>query len=118
MSKSVEQECAKAHVLIDGNPVELKGEQYEPSNGTEGACFQEQWCCNCQRDKCMNGSKDVDECSDEDFCDVLGRSFSGEAPEWRELENGECVCLAFVPMGEAIAQRCTATADLFGGATA
>lgn len=85
-----------------------------PSNSTEGHSFIEQWCTSCARDKAMSQGVDIDEC-DDDRCEILGASFRDEAQEWRQLEDGRCVCLAFVPAGQAVpAPRCEFTADMFG----
>ena len=94
--------------------MELPGEQYQPSNGAEGTDFIEQWCANCQRDKAMREGCDFDECDDNELCEIIAASFRGEAVEWRELEGGECVCIAFVPAGEMVPERCPLTADMFG----
>ena len=100
-------------------PGVLPGEQYTPSNGTDGACFHGAWCERCARDAEMNGTKPQADCTDDDWCPILGASFRGEAVEWRELPSGECVCIAFVPAGERIPEpRCTRTPDLFDGVPA
>jgi hypothetical protein len=91
------------------------GEQYQPSNGTEGASFIEEWCSNCARDKVMNGEATQDQADVDDtlYCQILGASFRGEAVEWREFEDGAVECIAFVPKGERIPpQRCPYTAEL------
>lgn len=72
-------------------PAELPGEQWKPSNGTVGYSFVADVCGNCERDR------------DED-CDILARSFRGEAIEWRRTEERGCFCLAYVPRGEALPQ--------------
>lgn len=93
----------------------LPGRQYEPSNGTEGACFLEGWCSNCARDRAMREGADLDECDDDEVCEIIAASFRGEAVEWRELDNGDTVCLAFVAAGtEPPAPRCEHTVDMFG----
>lgn len=93
-----------------------EGEQYVPSNGTEGGCFIEDWCCECARDKAMSEGVEFDECDDNEKCEILAASFRGEAVEWRELADGTTKCIAFVPKGQAIpAPRCEHTVDMFGG---
>jgi hypothetical protein len=92
----------------------LPGERYMPSNGTEGHSFIECWCAGCHRDRAMSQGVDFDECDDDERCEILGASFRGEAQEWRELEDGRHVCLAFIPAGEALTTpRCEFTADMF-----
>jgi hypothetical protein len=95
----------------------LPGQQYEPSNGTEGSYFIESWCSNCARDKEMNGTCHAEgrDPGDDDWCEILSASFRGEAVEWRELDSGECTCLAFVEAGsEPPPPRCAHTKDMFG----
>lgn len=90
------------------------GEQYTPSNGTEGYSFLEHWCRNCARDKAVRDGEDVDECDDNELCPIIGASFRGEAIEWRELDNGETKCMKFVPAGQPIPPGPdTHTVDMF-----
>jgi hypothetical protein len=89
------------------------GEQWEPSNGTEGAYFIEGWCANCERDKVMNGDA-TDEDADKDpsiYCQILSDSFIRAVPEWREID-GEPKCLKFVKKGDALPDRCPHTQEL------
>lgn len=100
----------------------LPGVQYVPSNGTEGYAFLEGWCTQCARDKSMREGVDIDECDDNEKCEIIAASFRGEAVEWREIEadDGKVnrVCLAFVEAGTTTPPvRCEHTADLFGEAT-
>ncbi len=94
------------------------GAQYQPSNGTEGACFIEGWCCNCARDKEMNGTRDAEgrDPGDDDFCPILGASMSedGGVVEWREIGDFEYRCMAFVPLDQPVpAPRCEHTLEMF-----
>lgn len=92
----------------------LPGEQWTPSNATVGYSFLEDWCMKCLRDRAMREGIDVDECDDQDRCEILGASFRGEAVEWREMPDGEVKCIAFVPSGDPLpTPRCRHTADLF-----
>ncbi len=96
---------------------ERPGEQYTPSNGTEGEMFIDSWCRHCARDKSMRDGEPVEECDDEELCQILGASFRGEAKEWQYDKHGQPCCTAFVPVGQQVpAQRCEHTTDLFGGA--
>lgn len=91
----------------------LPGVQYTPSNGTEGYSFLESWCGDCQRDRAMREGVDIDECDDNEKCEIIGASFRGEAVEWRDLGD-KCVCLAFVPAGDPVPEpRDTLTIDMF-----
>jgi hypothetical protein len=95
----------------------LPGERYMPSNGTEGMCFQEAWCCECAKDNEMNGSchEEGRDATDEDYCPILNASYRDEAEEWRELPDGRTVCIAFqkrAPSNDAL-PRCEHTQELF-----
>lgn len=95
-------------------PGPLPGEQWIPSNGTEGYSFLEQACGNCARDKAMREGVEFENCDDNEVCPIIAASFMGEAVEWRRLENGEVMCTSFVHAGEPIPQpRCERTLDLF-----
>lgn len=62
----------------------------------------------------MREGCDVDECDDNERCEIIAASFRGKAVEWRVLETGEVFCMAFVPAWEPIPEpRCTATIDMF-----
>jgi hypothetical protein len=99
--------------FYDGTP----GESYMPSNGTEGEFFISQWCGECARDKSMNGTarREGREENDEDWCEILGRSFREDAiPEWIYGEDGQPKCTQFVPMGSPMpVPRCPNTKDMF-----
>lgn len=99
--------------------LEAAGQRYEPSNGTEGDCFHDKWCCNCARDKVMNGTVEQDGPGfdpETDYCQILNASFRSEAVEWIFDANGMPSCTAFTPMDQPIpAPRCEHTPDMFGG---
>jgi hypothetical protein len=95
-------------------------EPYRPSNGTEGECFIANWCGNCERDKCQNGTKAMDDCAQDDFCEILGATFwlnvdDPDYPKEWVRENGEPKCLAFVELGQPVTVVDTQTLDLFEG---
>jgi hypothetical protein len=96
----------------------VAGTPYQPSNGTEGEYFFDDWCRKCERDKDMNGTKD--DCGPDDWCPIIAASMAykvGDAkypPEWRYDAEGYPECTAFVPVGEPIPiQRCDKTPDMF-----
>lgn len=92
----------------------LPGVRYMPSSGIEGCGFLDDWCSRCERDKELNGTKDSEDCGDDDWCPIVAASYRDEAVEWRELEDGSTTCLAFVPFGEAKPTTpCEYTLDLF-----
>lgn len=93
-------------------PGPLPGVQWTPSNGTEGSAFHEAYCCNCRRDRVMNGEVTDFEATEDDYCPILGASFRGEAVEWREEEDGVS-CIAFVEKGQDLPTRCPNTTDMF-----
>lgn len=63
----------------------------------------------------MREGEPIEECDDNELCEIIEASFRGEAVEWRELPDGEVTCIAFVPAGEQpSAPRCTRTDDMFG----
>lgn len=90
------------------------GVRYMPSSGTEGACFLVAWCGACARDKAMREGADIDDCDDGEKCEIIAASFRDEAVEWRELEDGCRICVAYVPAGTVVPPtRCEHTLDLF-----
>ena len=102
--------------------IELAGQKYMPSNGTEGACFHEIHCANCERDKVMNGCATIDD-ADRDpslYCSILSQSFSvDDLEEWRYGPDGWPMCTAFIEAGKAEpTPRCDRTADMFEAAQA
>lgn len=98
------------------------GQKYEPSNGTEGEYFHAGWCCLCARDLAMSEGVPIEECDDNQKCDILGRSFLGidhpdYPPEWQYGKDGQPCCTAFVESGQPIPPpRDVHTIDMFEGA--
>lgn len=91
------------------------GEKYLPSNGTEGECFFESWCRHCQRDRSMRDGEPVEDCDDNELCDIIARSFRGDVDEWVYSQHGEPTCTAFVPAGKPIPpSKDHLTPDMFG----
>ena len=75
---------------------------YKPSNGVEGACFIDNWCSNCQRDKVLNGQYEYSDATPSMYCDIFNRSFWNEPlPEWVYDDNGEPMCTEFLPVEKA-----------------
>ena len=103
--------------------VESAGEKYQPSNGSEGDMFFNAWCCQCQRDKAMREGCDIDECDDNERCDIIARTMAFRTdddeypPEWQYGKDGQPCCTAFVPVGEKIPEVDIHTGDLFEGIT-
>lgn len=96
---------------------DLPGDQFIPSNSDVGHAFIDQWCSHCARDKAAREGAEIEECDDNEVCQILGASFRGEAVEWRELPDGQVKCMAFVPAGQPLpTPRCPLTADMFASA--
>jgi hypothetical protein len=71
------------------------GTPYRPSNGTEGACFDEGWCSRCHRDEAFRDNPDA-----ADGCEIVARSFALDVghPEYPKewiWKDGVPVCTAF-----------------------
>lgn len=94
--------------------IQLAGQQWTPSNGTEGGIFLSEWCSNCERDKVMNGTVREVDAGDDDLCPIVAASFRGEATQWVYGADGQPTCSAFTPMGQPLNQRCEHTPDMFG----
>ena len=97
------------------------GEKYQPSNGTEGECFFDAWCRQCARDRSMREGEPIEECDDNERCDIIDRSmyFGMDSPEyppeWVYGPDGQPSCTAFVPAGEPIPPpKDDRTIDMFG----
>lgn len=93
--------------------------KFRPSNGTMGDCFFAGWCFQCQRDKAMREGANIDECDDNERCDIIAQTMihdvdDPEYPiEWQYDKNGEPCCTAFVPLGDTVpAPRCEHTMEL------
>jgi hypothetical protein len=94
--------------------VKQAGQPYQPSNGTEGDIFISEWCSKCAKDKAMREGEPLDECDDDEVCQILGASFRGEAKEWVYGPDGQPMCTAFHEPGTPEPYRCPATPDMFG----
>lgn len=96
------------------------GEKYRPSNGTEGDIFFAGWRQKCARDKAMSEGADIDECDDNERCDIIGKTMAfdtdeeGYPSEWQYGADGQPCCTAFIPAGDPIPEpRCELTKELF-----
>lgn len=94
---------------------------YRPSNNCEGHWFYSEWCCNCARDAAMSEDLPIDECDDNQKCEILGNTLIYEVDnpnypqEWRYCDKtGQPICTAFIAIGEPIPKpRCNKTIDMF-----
>lgn len=112
--------CSQCEEFIAAWDAGVRVERYRPSNGTEGDCFIAAFCYKCGRDKALSEGEPIDECDDNERCDIVGRSFlhSVEEPEypveWTYDKHGIPCCTAFVAKGAPIpAERCKYTVDMF-----
>lgn len=95
--------------------IDQAGEQYLPSNGTEGMIFIDNWCRGCARDKAMRDGEPIEECDDNALCPIIAQSMAeGGAKEWVYGTDGQPRCTDFVEEGQPIPYRCPNTPDIFG----
>lgn len=99
---------------------EQSGKPYQPCNGTEGVVFTDAWCGGCARDKAMSEGKPIEECDDDEKCDIIALSMayritdSQYPKEWVFAHDGQPSCTAFVAVGDPIPPPPdTLTGDLF-----
>lgn len=98
------------------------GKKYQPCNGSEGEIFLNAWCGECQRDKSMREGVPLEECDDNERCDIIALThcYSVEderyPSEWQYGPDGQPRCTAFVEKGQPIPpQKDDRTLDLFAG---
>ena len=71
------------------------GEPWHPANGGEHLWFFSTHCVNCRHDANLSRGKPLDDCKEDELCDILRRSYLEPVEEWRELENSEVICTNF-----------------------
>lgn len=98
----------------------LAGEKYRPSNGTEGQLFLDAFCRRCQRDAAMRTGANVEDCDDEQRCEIIGLTMIHDADEpeyptaWQYGKDGQPCCTQFIEAGNPIPEpRCTHTQEIF-----
>lgn len=92
----------------------LPGVQWKPSNSDQGYAFLSGWCSTCTKDKAFREGVEIDECDDNEKCEIIGASFRGEAIQWRELNDGRTICTGYVEHGKPVpTERCPNTGDMF-----
>jgi hypothetical protein len=102
--------------------VKHAGEKYRPSNGTEGQIFIESFCAKCARDKSLREGEPIEECDDDEVCDIVSRTMAFKIEEedypseWQYGKNGQPCCTPFVEFGQPIPERCQFTVDMFESA--
>ncbi|MDD3652440.1 hypothetical protein [Immundisolibacter sp.] len=119
-----------SHVMVGGVFCCFEGKckhkriSFRPSNGTIGDSFIADWCGRCARDKALREGVDIEECDDNEVCDIVSRTMAyrtdePEYPsEWICDQDGRgACCTAFIPAGDPVPPpRCERTGDMFGGA--
>lgn len=100
------------------------GKPYQPCNGTEGLVFTDAWCGSCARDKAMSEGKPIEECDDDEKCDIIALSMAYNIGDpqypkaWVFAHDGQPCCTEFVEVGQPIPPSPdTMTGDLFEFAT-
>lgn len=93
----------------------MNSKPYRPSNGTEGADFQDQFCAHCERDRAF---RETNYEGDPALgCQIVAKTFyldigdEGYPKEWIEDERGPR-CTAFTT-DPSKPERCENTLDLF-----
>lgn len=95
------------------------GQKYRPSNGAEGEIFFDAWCYQCQRDKSMREGAPLEECDDNERCNIIADTFAYAVDHpkypaaWQYGEDGQPCCTAFVEAGQPIPVKDEATIDMF-----
>lgn len=94
--------------------------KYRPSNGTEGDSFILSWCGTCARDRALREGSPIEECDDDELCDIVSRAFiyqvtDPEYPaEWCYDDSEPPHCTAYIPEGQPVPPaRCQHTQELF-----
>ena len=96
----------------------MRTKSYQPSSASEGEWFFDSWCRLCARDKSMSEGIPIDECTDNERCEIIAASMAfspgdDKYPnEWIDGEHGPC-CTAFIRSGDAVQRPCEHTADMF-----
>lgn len=87
-------------------------EPYRPSNGTQGADFQDQWCCHCQRDAAFQADPNAE------GCEIVAATFCYDITdpkypkEWVYGNDGQPKCTAYTE-DPTCPVRCDKTIDMF-----
>lgn len=96
------------------------GEKYKPRTDTDQDSFFAAWCRQCQRDKAMRDGCDIDECDDNERCDIIASTQRYDVDDaaypqqWQIGNDGQPCCTEFVLSGDAIPPpRDEMTIDMF-----
>lgn len=96
------------------------GEKYKPRTDTDQDSFFAAWCRQCQRDKAMRDGCDIDECDDNERCDIIASTQRYDVDDaaypqqWQIGKDGQPCCTTFVLSGDAIPPpRDEMTIDMF-----
>jgi hypothetical protein len=97
---------------------ELAGQKYRPSNGDEGEAFFAGWCCECAHDRAMREGAPLEECDDNERCDIIADTYAYPVDHpkypaaWQYGPDGQPRCTAFAEPGNLV-YRDEHTLDLF-----
>jgi len=110
----IEQRMLEGRVRSRARHHEMAGKPYRPSSGTEGACFQNDWCGYCARDAEFQADPDFGE-----GCPIVADTFAYQITdprypkEWVYDRDGRPCCTAFTTDPNK-PLRCDKTIDMFG----
>jgi hypothetical protein len=82
MNQPPDHVMARSRSICPSDADRPNGEQYTPSNGTEGEIFMSRWCEACHHDR------------NED-CEILMQALCHEEPTEWQYWNGKPVCTSF-----------------------
>lgn len=84
--------------------------KYRPSNGAEGADFQERFCARCEHDHFADGGESCSILIETMVYDVADPEYPSE---WTYDERGCPTCTAFIPEGQEAHYKDDVTEDMF-----
>jgi hypothetical protein len=99
--------------------LDIVGTKYRPSNGSEGELFVSSWCGTCARDHGMLKGLPLEECDDNQVCDIIARTYAYDIndprypDDWQYGADGQPRCHAYVEEGQPIPVKDDLTLDLF-----
>lgn len=109
----IRQHMLEGQVSATARHYEAAGKPYRPSTGTEGAAFQEEWCCHCARDAAFQADPDFAQ-----GCQIVADTFAYDITdahypkEWIFDRDGRPCCTAYTE-DPTCPRRCDKTLDLF-----
>ena len=85
-------------------------EKYKPRHEDDLGQFLDEWCCNCARDKAMSEGLPVEECDDNERCNIIADTFAyaiddPKYPKEWIYDEGKPCCTAFIEAGQLSQRR-------------